>query len=160
MSQQSIEQQVADALLQQSFEVEIDGKKYLFHKLSARNRIEISRYSAQLPDIDEEELNGMDKLSLAVKYGEYADILMKIFAIASNPKTSWPILRKQRIAWKQKKIYNALMNSQMNFFELYTLYKKIAEQIAPAFFLNIISSLKGTNHLKPTRETDPTVPGH
>ncbi len=159
MSTQSVEQQVAKALLQQSFEIEIDGKKYLFNKLSARDRIEISRYSSQLPDIEEEELNSMDKLGLAVEYGEYSGILMKIFAIASNQKTSWPIFRKQRIAWKRRKVYNSLMDSRMNFIELYTIYKKIAEQIAPAFFLNIISSLKGTNHLKPTRETDQTAPG-
>lgn len=159
MSAQSVEQQVADALLQQSFEIEIDGKKYLFNKLSARDRIEISRYSSLLPDIDEDELNSTDKLGAAIEYGKYCDILMKIFAIASNQKTSWPVLRKQRIAWKRKKVYDALMDSRMNFIELYTLYKKIAEQIAPAFFLSIISSLKGTNHLKPTRETAQTAPG-
>lgn len=154
----SIETEVTEALNQSSFDVKIGNKTYAFNKLSLSDREKISMYSSILPELDKlDEID--DALYKAIDAGRYSKVLARIITIASKPKSNWKIFRNLHINIQKRKIYKALMNEPMEIMELYAIYRKIARQIAPAFFLDIIISLRGSNHLKPTKGTGQTVHG-
>lgn len=146
----TIENQVSNVIQQTPFEVKIGSKKFLFNRLSLSDRISISAFASELPVI--ENIEGENILYEAIEAGKYSKILAKIIAIASKPKSDWKIFRKWHIWYQKRRIYKALMEEPMAMSELYDIYKKIAMQISPAFFLDIIISLNGQNYLKPTKE--------
>lgn len=154
----NIEFEAARALNQEPFEVLIGDKLVLFQKLSLSDREKISAYSSLLPEIDDVE-NRPDILYDAIECGKYAKLLARIISIAANPKSNWFLFKNIHIEYQKKRIYKLLLKEQMTIHELYALYVKIAEQIGPAFFLDIIISLRGTNRLKSTKETKPTAHG-
>lgn len=153
-----IEMKIAEVLQQKPYEVKIGDKTYVFNRLSLKNRENISVFAAMLPDmnIDIDELD--NQLPLAVEYGKYSAVLAKIIVEAANLSTRWFIFKKLRLWWKKRQLFRAIVNEPLSFYELYSVYQHISQQIAPSFFLSIFISLKEMNHLKPTKETDRTAP--
>lgn len=158
-SKRTIETEVAAALNQDPFEVKIGNRIVMFNRLSLSDREKISAYSSVLPKFDDPE-GRKDILYDAIEAGRYSKILARIISIASKPKSDWRFFNNLHIRYQKRKVYKAMMSEPMSTYDLYDIYKKIAMQIGPAFFLDIFISLKGANHLKPTKETDQTAPGH
>lgn len=150
----NIELEVAKALAQEPFIITIGEKELLFNKLSLAEREKISAHASLLPliDIDLSDEN-TKKLSDAILAMKYSRTLAEIITIAAKVKSDWRYFKKLNIWFKKRNIFKAIYNEPMTIFELYDIYKRIAVQIGPAFFLDIIISLKGQNHLKPTKET-------
>jgi len=147
----------ADIINQEPVEVSIGKEKFSFNRLSLKNRIEIAALAAGVPQLDVDIDTEDNLLSTGIEMGKYSDLLARIIAEASNQQTISPIFKDFFVRRKKKRMYKAILEKQMDFRELYSIWIIIANQLAPAFFLSIISSLKGTKILKPTKETGQTV---
>jgi len=151
------ERKAADILSQHPIEIKIGNSVFTLNRLSLENRTEIAALAAEIPDLDIDIQTEENLLPTAIEYGKYGQLLARIIAEAANPQTLSPIFQEWFIKRKKEKIYRMILKSNMDFKELYSIWITIANQIAPAFFLSIFTSLKGMKILKPTKETNQTV---
>jgi len=159
MDFERVELETYNALAEKPYEVVLGGKKILFYPLSLEDRDEMSVYASFLPTVDDEK---EDMLAEAIACGKYSKEIANFIAAASRQRSILPTiaLREWHRRKKKERVFK-LSLKEASSGEIYNAIKNICEHIHPAFFLDIIITLKGTNMLKPTKtqETNQTAPG-
>lgn len=155
-----VEKETYNALQEKPYQVILGGKKLSFYPLSLEDREEMSVYASTLPTIDMGSIKDENVIAEAISCGKYAKEMASFISAASRQKSILPSLWLRNWHRRKKKDYvYKLALHEASSGEVYNAFREILKHIHPAFFLDIIITLKGTSILKPTKETSLTAPG-
>ena len=161
----NIEELVADAVLQNPVEVEIDGKKMMVSKPTLGTLIEASAYLNELCDVSiinvatssPEQIIGYC-LANAINCAVYADVLATLIVGRKNKETQREgvFARIKGMFVKKKRDYHAEVAERilktMSCKEIADLFAKLIGLQELGFFLQLTTTLREINLLKPTRK--------
>lgn len=148
------EQQVYNVLSQQPFSVILGGREISLRPATLNDIQKMSEQASLLPLIDELDEGDPREVSQFVENGKYVKTIARIISITAHPKSCLPtrFLRSLHVWWQRRKIFN-LAYKEANSLEIYFALQSVLKAAHPFFFQSIITSLKGMNNLKQTKET-------
>jgi hypothetical protein len=147
----NVEKKTASILAQKAYEVILGGRKFKFKPLSLSDREEMSAIASTVKESFGGEIGDGDTLAEAIRYGKYAKQIALFIATGAHVRGFMALVRR-RLIYRA-----AYRNASIE--ELILCMHSILDHVEPAFFLSIIISLSRQNTLKPTKETEVTVPG-
>jgi len=150
----TVEQKVADTILQEGFKVKVGLKEYTATPITYGTLIRISALISTLPAISEDET----VFTGALKHGKHADKLAEIVALCilnkrdTQARYQWRFLRKQLIEpgvreLKEEILYNCTIS------EVSGLVRLIFSRMELSDFFGVMVSLSGVNLIAETATT-------
>jgi hypothetical protein len=158
----TIEKITCDAILQNSIEITVVGKKYFVAPPSIATLIEASKYISQLPELQVNK-NGnivMEALSVAKDCVFLGDIVAILILgkknLATEKKLFFGLVKYTRN--NQKKLaHEILLNLSAE--ELNDLLAELLNRLKVDFFFSISTFLNEVNMLKKTKMSETTASG-
>lgn len=159
MEEKTIEQKVADAILQEDFTVQIGPRKYPVQPISYGTLIRVSAIISTLPRLEEEET----VFAGALRSGAHADKLARIAALCIlNRKDTRPRYRRKWLVCRELTEPGVEQLTQdilyhCNIGEVGQILRKIFSRMELSDFFGVMVSLSGVNLIA---ETATTASGH
>jgi hypothetical protein len=144
-AQEMAESRVVSALTGSPYEVRLSGRIFLFYPISLLDRTKISEIICGIDCEIEEDITDSEALFKALSAGKYGVEIARFISVGSHQRG---VQGKDL----EREIYEAVVDNSTNE-EVWEAYKKVLEQVNPAFFLAFIISLSQQNILKRTKET-------
>lgn len=168
VKKKTLEEKVAGTVLQESREIDINGRKYAVCPIMAGTLIRISALISQLPET-KDDMSYEELLKWALCKAEYLDLFAEIVAVGVlNRKNLEPVYaRHNRLYfWKKpamlflgaKELKEEILYSQSPK-QICTLIMDLIGRSELADFFGVMVSLGGVNLLKETKMNETTVSG-
>lgn len=153
----TVEQQVADTILQKPREIIIGDKKFIQPKPTFATIIEASAIVSSFPKM-KDEIDYEELFNDVMRNAKYAKMVGRLLAVlilgVKKPSLITRLIHDRKI----KKLSDyILLNVSPK--EYATKISEATEGIEVVSFFQIMLFLNRINHTKPTKETKPTPPG-
>lgn len=167
----TIEQKVYEVLENEAYTLSVAGENIKFKYASLSDLEKMSAYASVLPSINP-ETQDIGEIFESFKYVgilyEIISITLSVDVHIDRSKLNRKFLKSKETVYNEtyNKVYQEeldkildIIKRKAKIVEIWALVKSILKENHVFFYLDIIDSLKGTNVLKPTKETNQTAHG-